>query len=397
MEMVPFDDAIERLCAVAIPLGYERVAFDEAANRVLANDLMARSDTPAFDVSAMDGYGVRERDLATLPQVLPLIGESFAGSAPMHGLHQQGCVRIFTGAPVPSGIDRVIIQEQVTRDGDNVHFSHVLGTGRNIRKQGSDFKAGDVLLAKGTLLNWRALTTAAAADHSHLDVFCRPKIVILATGDELAPPGQAHEQTGRIPESISFGLKAFAGQHGANVLRSERLADEPDKLSDAASRALNDADLVVVTGGASVGEKDYARTMFGAEPLDYIFPKVAIKPGKPVWLARRRGKLILGVPGNPGSALVIARLFLAPLLTGMTGRNPRAALKFNKLKSRDALRQCGDRDTFSRAYREDGFAVLCYTQDSSAQAVLARANILIRRRAHAESVPAGADIDVIEF
>lgn len=395
--MVPFDDAIERLFAVAVPLGQERVPFEKAANRVLAEDLRARSDAPAFDVAAMDGYGVRESDLAALPQDLPLIGESFAGSALMDGVHECGCIRIFTGAPVPPAIDRVIIQEHVTRDGNNVHFSRALGAGRNIRKQGSDFKAGDVLLAKGTLINWRAMTTAAAADQGHLNVFRRPKVAILATGDELAPPGRAHEQNGRIPESISFGLRIFAEQNGADVLRSERLADQPDRLSEAASRALNDADLVVVTGGASVGERDYARTMFGSDPLDYVFSKVAIKPGKPVWLARRKGRLILGVPGNPGSALVIARLFLAPLLAGMTGQNPKAALKFNTLKSRNALRSCGDRDTFSRAYREDGFAVLCNTQDSSAQAVLAQANILIRRPAHAAAVPAGADLDVIEF
>jgi len=397
MEMVPFEEALTRTISIAKPIGVETVAFGEAEQRVLAQDVLARSNAPATDVSAMDGYGVREANLYSLPAALPVIGESFAGSKPQDDFTENGCIRIFTGAPVPPGIDRVVIQENVQRIGDIAHFKTDLSPGRNIRRTGSDFKVGDCLLPKGTLLNWRAMTTAASADRSELQVYERPKAIILATGDELAAPGFAYETPGHIPESVSFGIAAYVRSVGAELLRSERLADDPEKLSASAQSALQDADVIIVTGGASVGEKDYARSMFGENALDYIFPKVAMKPGKPVWMAKANGKTILGLPGNPSSALVTARLFLSPLLAGMTGQDARQACQFRQTTCRDNLPAIGGRETFSRAYLDRGQAVLFSSQDSSVQSSLVHADILIRRPAHSPATDAGSLIDVLDF
>lgn len=395
--MVPFDQALERVIGIAKPMGTEIVPFNQAAGRVLAEDLVARSDAPAFDVSAMDGYGVRERDVADIPAALKIVGESFAGSPPDQTFPENGCIRIFTGAPVPPGIDRVIIQENVARVGDIAHFKQMWKTGLNIRQAGSDFKAGDCLLSKGRLLNWRAMTTAAAADQEKLALFVKPKVIILVTGDELASPGTAYRTPGLIAESVSYGVATFAEQCGAQILRSEYLADDPEALSASAQRALNEADVVIVTGGASVGEKDYARSMFGEGALEYIFRKVAMKPGKPVWMAKSAGKIILGLPGNPSSALVTTRLFLAPLLAGLTGRNASAACKFRPVTCHDPLPEIGGRETFSRAYLKDGQVVLFSSQDSSAQASLAQADILVRRPANSPSIAAGAMVSVLDF
>ncbi len=397
MDMVPFEEALARTIKIAKPIGVETVTLAEAAQRVLAQDVLARSNAPATDVSAMDGYGVRDSDLSSLPAALEVIGESFAGSKPQNEFTGGGCIRIFTGAPVPPGIDCVVIQENVQRVGDVAHFKTELSLGRNIRRTGSDFKVGDCLLSKGTLLNWRAMTTAASADRSELKVYKKPKVVILATGDELSAPGFAHKTPGHIPESVSYGIAAYVRSLGAGLLRSERLADDPEKLSASAQSALQDADVIIVTGGASVGEKDYARAMFGEKALDYIFPKVAMKPGKPVWMAKANGKTILGLPGNPSSALVTARLFLSPLLAGMTGQDARQACQFRQTTCRDNLPAIGGRETFSRAYLDKGQAVLFSSQDSSAQSSLARADILIRRPAHSSALNSGAKIDVLDF
>ncbi len=395
--MISFSQALQRVCDIALPLGTENADFSTAAGRVLAGDVIARSGIPKRDVSAMDGYGVRDSDLAERAARLPVVAESFAGTASPSPLAPGGCVRIFTGAPVPEGVDRVIIQEHVRREGDVAIFEHLPGEGRHIRKAGSDFEAGDILLAKGSVLTWRAMTTAAAGDRAKLSVYTRPKAVILATGDELVAPGQAHKTPGSIPESVSFGVAALLSAHGVEVVRSERLADCPDSLSEAASRALDDGDIVVVTGGASVGEKDYARTMFGPGELDYVFPKVAIKPGKPVWMARSGKRFIVGLPGNPTSALVTARLFLRPLIFGLSGQAPEAATVLRPLVCRDALPATGGRESLLRAYLSEGVAHLFAKQDSSSQASLARADLLIYRRANADALPAGSRVDVLDF
>src|SRR5690606_6365551 len=242
-----------------------------------------------------------------------------------------------------------------------------LTSARHVRAAGSDFREGDVLLASGTLLGPRQLVAAAAADRDRVTAWRRPRVVVLGTGDELVAPGTARRHPQAIPESVSYGVAALAEAWGARLVRATRLADRLDDMAAAAGQALADADLVVVTGGASVGDKDFARPMFAGLGLELIFSKVAIKPGKPVWLGRAAGRLVLGLPGNPTSAMVTARLFLAPLLAGLAGEPPAAALAWRPAPLAGDLPACGDRQTFHRASWGEGGVVPVGNQDSSAQ------------------------------
>lgn len=395
--MIDFDTAAALILGAARPLEAETVPLADAGERVLAVDLKARGDAPRTAVSAMDGYAVRDADLTTLPVRLPIAEVAFAGRADVPTLPPNSCARIFTGGPVPLGADRVVVQEVVSRDGDDALFETRPGEGRHIRAAGSDFGAGDVLLPAGTVLGFRAMVAAAAADVASLSVVCRPRVVILGTGDELVEPGQALETPGSIPESVSFGVAALARQYGAEVIARRRLTDTPDTLETAARQALDDADLIVVTGGASVGEKDFARAMFAPFGLELIFSKVAIKPGKPVWFGRANGKWILGLPGNPTSAIVTARLFLAPLIAGLAGRDPAALLNWRDMTLTTPLKPCGDRETFERGRLTEGGVAVLNTQDSGSQKALATADVLIRRRPGATALSVGETTAILDF
>ncbi len=395
--MIDFDTAMALVLNESRPLAPETVAMDAAGERVLVADLKARGDAPRTAVSAMDGYAVRDADLATLPARLPIAAVAFAGRADVPVLPPGACARVFTGGPVPHGGDRIVVQEIVGRDGGDALFEAPPGPGRHIRAAGSDFRAGDTLLAAGTVLGFRAMVTAAAADVATLSVVRRPRVVILGTGDELAEPGQALETPGGIPESVSFGVAAMARRCGAELIARRRLPDTPATLEAAARLALDQADLVVVTGGASVGEKDFAKSMFAPFGLELIFSKVAIKPGKPVWFGRAGGKLVLGLPGNPTSALVTARLFLAPLVAGLSGRDPAALLNWRDMILTAPLKPCGDRETFERGRLGDGGVAGLAVQDSATQKALAIADVLIRRRSGAAGLGAGDAATVLEF
>jgi molybdopterin molybdotransferase len=395
--MISFDEAVERIRSIAKPLGSEKVPLGDAAGRVLAAPVVARIDSPRTDVSAMDGYAVREEDLASLPVRLSMAGESFAGAG-WHGTLASGmCARIFTGAPVPAGADRVIMQENVRREGDCAIVDEHPGPARHIRRRGSDFCAGDELLRSGRLLDPRAIIAAAAADADGVEVFRRPRLHILSTGDELAEPGTARERADAIPESVSFGVAALAQQWGAECLETTRLRDDLPVMERAAKTALDGADLVVVTGGASVGEKDFAKAMFEPLGLELVFSKVSIKPGKPVWCGRVGNTLVMGLPGNPTSALVTGRLFLAPLLAGLTGLSIDHALRWRTEALAAELKACGPRETFHRAREVGGAAEILSFQDSSAQKTLADADLLVRQRANARAMPAGAPVEVLDF
>ncbi len=392
--MIACEEAWARLRDAAEPLGSERVNMDEAAGRILAEPVVAGFDAPPAPVSAMDGYAVRDTDLAVAGTSLPVAGASFAGE-PFTGEVPPGqCVRIFTGAMVPPGLDRVVIQEEVEASAGTAWFRDVPRGGRNIRSAGSDFRAGETLLSSGTRLTPHALIAAAGADIGTLAVWRRPSVVVLATGDELAAPGTARERPGAVPDSVSLGVASMAEDWGARALRRERLPDDPDMLANAGSGALTDADVVVVTGGASVGERDYARTMFG-DGLESVFAKVAMKPGKPVWVARKGRRWIVGLPGNPGSALVTARLFLAPLLAALGGRGFEAALGWQRAVTADPLPANGGRETFMRARSGAEGVHIAANQESGAQAVLGQSDILLRRAPDAPAAPAGSTVEVL--
>ena len=395
--MITFDDAIALTLAIAQPLGIETVPIEASAGRILAASLTARGDSPRAAVSAMDGYAVRSADLSGVPARLELIGQSFPGAGFDGTVGAGQAVRIFTGAPIPAGSDRVVIQEVVRREGDDVLIdADVPGPG-HIRAQGSDFRAGDVLLQAGRRLDPRAVVAAGGADRAEVEVFRRPKVIVIGTGDELLPPGSAHLTRFGIPESVSLGVAALATVWGGVCLDRLRLPDDLKVLKAAARDVLGLADVVVVTGGASVGDRDYARAMFEDCGLELVFSKVEIKPGKPMWLGRALGKLVLGLPGHPTSALVTARLFLAPLLAGLAGEDPSRALTTMQVRLATDLPATGDRETFYRGHWSGAGVAPFDNQDSGSQHTLAQADVLIRRHRDMPGIPAGEEVQVIEF
>jgi molybdopterin molybdotransferase len=395
--MIGFDEAVRLVASAAKPLGSERVALDTAAGRVLASAVVARIDSPRCDVSSMDGYAVREPDLATLPARLKVVGESFAGGGFDGTLEAGECIRIFTGAPLPAGAGRVVIQEIVRREGDAAIFDAAPGEEPYIRLAGGDFRSGEVLLKAGRLLDARAIVAAAAADVAQLQVAKRPRVHILGTGDELVEPGSAATAPGTVPDSLSFGIAALVGAWGGRAIGRQRLGDNLAELERAAAHAVREGDLVVVTGGASVGDRDFAKAMFEPLGLELLFSKVAIKPGKPAWFGRVAGTPIIGLPGNPTSALVTARLLLAPLLAAMSGRNVPEALNWRSAPLVSALPGCGARETFHRARWRGGSVEILSNQDSSAQKMLAEADLLVRQRANTGALLAGEAVELLDF
>jgi molybdopterin molybdotransferase len=395
--VISFEEAVAIVANAAHPLGSKRVPIGDAHGRVLAEPIVARVDSPPSDVSAMDGYAVLDQDLQQLPARLKVIGESFAGSGYEGSVGPGGSVRIFTGAPVPSGADRVVIQELVRREEDVAVIEAHPGPARHIRSKGSDFREGAILLEAGSRLGYRELVAAAGGDLAELTVWRRPIVIILGTGDELVPPGSAAGKPGAIPESVSLGVAALAADWGASVTHRLHLPDDLGEMTKVAADALDQADLVIVTGGASVGEKDFAKAMVEPHGLELLFSKVAIKPGKPVWLGRAKGKLVMGLPGNPTSALVTARLLLVPLLAGLSGLDPLVALRWRKAPLLAPLPACGERETFVRARAVQEGAEPLSKQDSSAQKTLAEADLLVRRRAGAPPAPAGDLVPVLDF
>ena len=392
--MIGFDEALAIICREARPLGKETVPTMAAHRRVLAEPVVAAVDHPPADVSAMDGYAVRNGEFECGQRCFDIVGESFPGSGFGGHVPKAGCVRIFTGAPLPIGLDRVVIQEKVRREGDTAHVGGEIGNALHVRPRGSDFTSGSVLLEVGRLLDARALVAAAGADQGALKVWRRPRLAMLGTGDELVAPGDARHGSGlAIPESLAPGIAALAADWGGDPVSHERLKDDPTQIETAAARALEEADLVVLTGGASVGEKDFAKAAFHALGLDLLFSKVTMKPGKPVWFGRARGRFVMGLPGNPTSAMVTARLLLAPLIAGLSGRDPGSAVQWRSAELAQALGPTGDRETFVRGRWLGDKAEPMPNQDSGAQKTLADADLLIRRRAGA---PAAQEGDLVE-
>ncbi|MEJ2624823.1 MAG: molybdopterin molybdotransferase MoeA [Pseudolabrys sp.] len=320
MALMPVAEALGRVLADATPLAAETVPLTDALGRVLTQDVTALRTQPPASVSAMDGYAVRADNVAGAPVILDIIGEVAAGH-PFEGAVGAGqAVRIFTGGVVPEGADAVVVQEVTQREGDCVTVQKPVATGRNIRRAGIDFTQGEVLLKKGQRLSDRDLMLAAAMNHPALSVHRRPKIAIVGTGDELVPPGTT-PGPGEIVFSNGFALSALVRRQGAEVAD---LGIAHDRIEDivAKVRAARDwgADVLVTTGGASVGEHDLVQRALAAEGLDLSFWRVALRPGRPMMHGKLGAMQVLGLPGNPVSSYVCAFLFLVPLIRRLAGR-----------------------------------------------------------------------------
>jgi molybdopterin molybdotransferase len=371
----------------------EFVTLSEALGRVLAAPVTARRDQPPFAVSEMDGYAVIA---AGTPASLNLIGESSAGHGFAGRLTSGSTVRISTGAKVPEGADAVVIQEDVSRAGSSVDVPRA-EKGQHIRPQAMDFAAGTTLLEAGRRLDGIGLALASASGLAKLSVRRRPRVAILSGGDELADPG-TEPGPFQIFDSGTHGIAALITAWGGRPHRLQLEKDDVSAIAGAAEKGLKENDLLVLVGGASVGDHDHARLALQKLGLTMGVNKVALRPGKPTWFGHALQRPVLGLPGNPASALVCAHLFLRPLLEAMLGRGasmtPRRALLLETLPAN------GGREHYLRAHlAPDGEGALSVRafeqQDSSLLSVFAAANALIRLPAGAPAQPQGALVDVL--
>jgi molybdopterin molybdotransferase len=396
MALLSVAEALARVTEGLAPLETERVALGQATGRVLAEGLAARLTQPPFDASSMDGYAARAEDVATLPATLRLIGQSAAGAGFRGSVGRGEAVRIFTGAPVPDGADTIVIQEDAEQASSMVTIKELSST-RHIRPRGQDFKEGEVLLQAGTRLGPRELMLAAAMNQPELPVRRKPKVAILATGDEVVPPGVELERD-QIVSSVPCGLAALIERHGGEAMSLGIAKDEPESLVTLA-RAGRAADILLTIGGASVGERDLVASALRSEGLELDFWKIAMRPGKPMLYGRLGNQRVLGVPGNPVSALICAHVFLVPMLERMLGLAEEARPQPEALLG-EALEANGEREHYMRArseWREDGVRIVrpLPSQDSSLVAALARADCLIVRAPHAPSLPRGARVRIL--
>jgi molybdopterin molybdotransferase len=397
--VIPVEEALARLLAPLAPLPPEQISLAEGLGRVLAEDLAARRTQPPFAVSAMDGYAVRAADLATIPATLRIVAEVPAGAGFGGHIGPGEAARIFTGAPLPQGTDTIIIQEDTAREGDRVMVREAAPKGRYVRREGLDFREGDVLLNAGKRLTARDVGLAAAMNRPWLFVHRRPRVAILSTGDEIVMPGDPigpHQ----IVSSNSLALCAFVAACGGVAVSVGNAPDDPEALRRIAAAA-SGVDLLATTGGVSVGEHDIVREALAADGLDLDFWQIAMRPGKPLMVGRHRGTPMIGLPGNPVSTMVCALLFLKPAierLAGLAGppQGPLTA-RLGAALGRNDRRQDYLRARLARA--ADGVleAVPFETQDSSMMRLHAAADCLILRPPHAPPAPKGAIVPILSF
>ncbi len=379
------------MLAAVTPLPPESVALTEADGRVLAQPVIAHRDQPPFDASAMDGWAVRRADLSAEAS-LKIVGESAAGHGHVQPLKPGEAVRIFTGAPVPAGADLVIIQEEAVREGDTVRLGPA-GQPSHVRPRGGDFHTGETLLAAGLKLDpWR-LSLAAAAGQAALSVARKPRIVLLATGEELAQPGDTPGPF-QIYESGGVGLAAMIRRWGGEPHRLAATGDDLAAIADAVRDV--EADLIVTVGGASVGDHDLVKPALETLGLTLAVETINIRPGKPTWFGRLGdGRLVLGLPGNPASAFVCAELFLKSLVLAMQGADPQPRLDHMALAQ--PLPANGPREHWARARLTPEGVRAFPDQDSSLVTVFAQADALLRRAANGPAAAEGELVEVLRL
>lgn len=402
--LLPVADALARIIAAASarPRAIEQVPVGQADGRVLAADLAAQRTQPPADVSAMDGFALRAADTNPPGKPLAIIGESAAGH-PYGGVIRPGqATRIYTGAVVPEGADAVLLQERAQVSGDALRSEITLTAGTFIRRAGRDFTSGEVHLRAGTRLTPGAIALAGAMNHAEIPVFRRPRLAILATGDELVAAGSSAAQTG-IVATNAFAIAAMARNAGAEILDLGIAGDNEASLNAAFERALAwPADCLVTIGGASVGKHDLVRPVAAARGALLDFYKIAMRPGKPLNFGTLGPMLLAGLPGNPVSALVCARLFLMPLVAALQGdaaagmESPDLARLGADLAANDE-RQDHLRARLTRTSSGEIIATPFGDQDSSLLSVYALADALILRVPHAPAAKAGETCRILRL
>jgi len=398
--LISVEEALARVLDGVIPLPAEEIPLGEAHGRVLAGTHASRRTQPPADLSSMDGYAVQAADIATLPASLRLIGEAAAGK-PFDGTLKQGeTVRIFTGSVLPPGADQIVPQENVVRDGDQITIG-APPKSRFVRRQGLDFRAGQVMLETGRRLHARDIGLLAAMDYARVAVARRPRVAILATGDELVAPGTG-DAPDRIVASNPHALWALLRPENAETIDLGIVADNTELIAQAINRARElEADVLVTLGGASVGDHDLIAPALEQAGIPLSFHRIAMRPGRPMLLGLAEGMRVLGLPGNPVSAFICAFLFLLPLLRKLQGRAdllPEA----EKAALGRALEPNDHRQDFLRAKLARGadgqlVATPFKLQDSSMLSVLHAADCLIVRPPHASACAEGSPCEVLRF
>jgi molybdopterin molybdotransferase len=390
MRDVLVEEARTRMLAGIGAPRIETVPLEAVVGRVLAEPVTAMRPQPPFDASAMDGWAVAGEGTA-----FAIVGESAAGRGYDRLLEPGQAVRIFTGAPVPAGATRVVIQEVARREGQILTTPASDGSPHNVRPAGGDFNAGERLLSTGDRIDpWR-LSLAAAAGRAALQVAARPKVVLLSTGEELVPAG-ANAGPDQIFDSGGPTLAALISRWGGDVRRLASVGDDADTIAKALTGA--GGELIVTLGGASVGDHDLVKPALSRLGLELAVETIRIRPGKPTWFGRLAdGRRVLGLPGNPASALVCAELFLRPLLSALQGAEPGPQLATARLAV--SARANGPREHWERSRMAVRDGVLTVTpmsdQDSSLVSVFAQAAALVRRPIDAPAAEPGAIVEIL--
>lgn len=396
--MISLDEALERIFAFANPLAAEQCAIDAAFGRILAKPVKAKTSQPPFNASAMDGYAVRHKDIVA-GVTLDMVGASQAGAGFNSKLGPGQCTRIFTGAPMPAGADSVVMQEKVTAQRNMVTFIEPVKLGQSVRKLGNDFVKGDTLLHPGDVLTPAAIALAASANNAKLSVHRLPEIALLATGDELVPPGSTLAPD-QIVASNSVALSALFAPYCSTVQNMGIATDDEADLRSRLEIAFDsDADVVITTGGASVGDHDIVQPVLKSIGVEIDFWKIAMRPGKPLMFGKKGNTLVFGLPGNPVSAMITATTVVLPALRALAGS--RAALGPRlRLPLAAPLAANGPRRHFIRGTivaKDNGVsAVRPLTETDSAHlSSLAQANALIVHYEDAPEQPVGNIAEII--
>ena len=397
--MISVDEARTRICGAFAPLATEMVAVTEAAGRVLSGDLAARRTQPPSAVSAMDGYAVRAADVERVPAKLKVVGEAPAGGAFAGTVGEGEAVRIFTGGPVPAGADAVVIQEDTDMGSPAVTINEGARAGQHVRRAGIDFSEGEVLLEAGRRLGARDIGLAAAMNHPWIAVTRKPRVALLATGDEVVRPGDPIGPN-QIVSSNGPALAAFIESRGGIAIDLGIAKDEEASIRALALGARG-ADLLVTMGGVSVGDRDLVQKVLGEAGLEVDFWRIAMKPGKPLMFGQLGGAPVLGLPGNPVSSMVCALLFLGPALDKMLGLAG-TGLPVIRARLGAAVGANNFREDYMRATIDtdgDGtpVAMPLAIQDSSMMSALARADGLIIRPPDAPAASPGDWVDIIRL
>lgn len=388
--MITVNEALDAIFELVTPCGTEEVPLAEAAGRALAAPVSATRLQPPFAASAMDGYALNGVE-ADPEAMFRVIGESAAGHGFDGRVGPGECVRIFTGAPLPEGTNRVIIQEDVTRKGNLVTLARKLDKGPHVRPAGADFKPGDTIPAP-RVLTPANLALTASMNVPTLTVSRKPVVALLATGDELVMPGEVPGPD-QIIASNSFGLKALIEANGGHARMLPIARDNADSLRTALDLAA-DADLIVTIGGASVGDHDIVGDVAAEMGMDQSFYKVLMRPGKPLMAGRMGDAVMIGLPGNPVSSMVCGHVFLVPALRAMQGLGEAAAPRQHAVLTAD-IGPNGPREHYMRARVDNGEITVFDSQDSALLSVLAQANALLVRPVSASALAAGAQVEYL--